>query len=324
MQHLSKLEALRLSDLRFDGGAVQVPQADNYGRLSPIASSHEDDAQSTTAVVSSANTQAKDRIVLKIGSNLHGEPKWLVNKDNPIFEDDGSKWESIGCSGPGFRNNSCFFDHPVRYLPEDAAGITNAYRTVMIDGIPAGSAMIDVLAVVRGGSLESVQLFPPIGTATSSMTARVVFNHEQAALNMVKTQEKQAEQDLGSNQFKIKDVAVRCWMPTDPTYPRNAETELEIFGDAHASRIVLIHGVDEYVYNQIPYKLRAIKPGCDQHVIEYSCADNGWVSIEFSDIKTAIKAFKALRVDMDLWNALMEYDNDYTCASYLEGGAMGK
>jgi hypothetical protein len=319
MQHLAKLEALRFRD-----DAVKPPQDENYGRLSPVSSSYEDDGQSTTAVVSSANTQAKDRIVLKIGSNLHGEPKWLINKDNPIFEDEGNKWECVGCSGPAFRNNSCFFDHPVRYLPEDAAGTVDAYRTVMVDNIPAESTMIDVLAIVRGGSLESIQLFPPIGSANSSMTARIVFNYEQAAHNMIKAQQTKAGQESDTNQFKIKDTAVRCWMPTDPTYPRNAETEHEIFGDAHASRIILLQGVDEYVYNQIPYKLRTIKPGCDQHVIEYSYTDSGWVSIEFSDVKTAIKAFKALRQDPDLWNTLMEYGEDYTCASYVQGGPMSK
>jgi hypothetical protein len=314
---------LAFTDQHFKPPTVQHPQVKNYGRLGPISSSYGEGMQSATAVVPSFDTRPKDRIVLKIGSNLHGEPKWTVNKDNPIFESDNDKWESLAPCGPSFRGSSSFFDHPVRYLPEDAAGMADAYRTLMIDGIPVGSTMMDVLSIVRGGSLESIQLFPPIGKATSFMTARIVFNHEKPAHKIIEMQDLQREQNAGADRLKVKGVTVRCWMPTDPTYPRNAEVDREILGPARASRIILIHGIDEYVYNQIPYKLRAIKPGCDQHVIEYSYTDNGWVTIEFSDVKTAIKVFKQLSIDSELWNAHMVYDNDYTCAPYVEGGEMG-
>ena len=330
MQHLAKLEAFFISDLDFEDlrvgdGAVQPPQENDYGRLSPVVISSDGDGQSTTAIVPSAKALPKDRVTLKIGSNLYGEPKWRVNKGNPIFEDERDKWECIGSSGPAFRNNSCFFDHPVRYLPEDAAGTVDAYRTVMVDGIPVGSTMMDVLAIVRGGPLDSVQLFPPIGKATSFMTARIIFNYEHSAHNMVLTQESGPGHDPEANRFKIRNVAVRCWMPTDPTYPRNAETEYELFGKARASRIILLHGVDEYVYNQIPYKLRAIKPGCDQHVIEYIYTENGSLSIEFSNIKTAITAFKQLRYrDPELCMIEMEYDDDYTSAPYVVDGPKNK
>ena len=323
--HLTKLKVLPVSDIASHDllarqSAAQNYQDENYGRVSPISFDDTNDVQSTTAVVSSANTHLKDRMVLKIGSNLEGEPKWKVNKDNPIFDSEGDKWESVGYSGPAFRNSSSFFEHPVRYLPEDAAGTIDAYRTVMIDGIPTGSNMMDVLAVVRGGALESIQLFAAIGKATSFMTARIVFTHEPPAHNMIKAQEAETGRDTEKNRFKIKDTVVRCWMPTDPTYPRNAALEHAIQGELRASRIIVIHGADEYMFNQIPYKLKEILPGCDQQVIAYTYTDDGLISIEFSNIMTAAKVFKQLERDGELWTTRMEFDDDYTCAPYVVSG----
>src|ERR1700742_2623442 len=150
-----------LKALCFNDNAVNPPQDGNNG----------------TAIVSTTSQPSIERVTLKIGSNLKGEPKWLINKGTPIFK---SEAEKIGALRGFVIGNglSPFMDHPVRYLPEDAAANVAAYRTVMIDGIPAGSTTMDVLRIAKGGSLESVQLFPPIGSATSFMTARVVFVFE--------------------------------------------------------------------------------------------------------------------------------------------------
>lgn len=51
----------------------------------------------------------------------------------------------------------------------------------MIDFIPFGTSYADLLAEIRGGTVESVQLYGPIGCATEFSTARVVFTHERSA-----------------------------------------------------------------------------------------------------------------------------------------------
>lgn len=321
MQHLRKFEALRVGS-----SVVQPPQDEDYGRLTPIASSYDDDGQSTTAVVSS-NSQPtnkdtkKDRLLYKFGSNLRGETKWKINKDNPIFGDKRETEEVFRRENiRGFPNTSRFFEHPVRYLPEAAAADVNAYRTVMIDGIPTGTTVMQVLSIVKGGSLESIQLLPPLGAAMPTMTARVVFVFERSAHNMIKHQEANPRQDAAAKRFQINGVAVRCWMPTDPTYPRNHDVDQEIL-ESHASRIVGIGDVDEVTYNGLPY---IITETCDKHVIEYTWTVEGHAEIEFSDIATAIKAKTLLEIGEDLWGGdRIQYLHDYTCAPYVHGEPIG-
>ncbi|EXJ64828.1 hypothetical protein A1O7_01166 [Cladophialophora yegresii CBS 114405] len=315
MDHIGNLEALGFSE-----HAVKPPQDERNGRHNPISSANDEDTELNTAVVSPTNQPRKERMTLKIGSNLYGETKWLINKEYPIFETEQEKFEAACGNGVAFHRNSPFLKHPVRYMPEDAASTIDAYRTVMIDEIPAGSTMIDVLSIVKGGSVESIQLFPSIGKATSFMTARVIFVFERSAHNMIKHQEAKSNEDAGARRFKINGVAVRCWMPNDPTYPRNYEVDQEIFGDNQATRIILVDEVDEFVYNALPYKIRS---PYDQHVIEYSYTAEGSASIEFSDIKSAIKVKAMLEKDRGMWPAQMRYADDYTCVPYVHGEPMG-
>ena len=52
----------------------------------------------------------------------------------------------------------------------------------MIDYLPIGTRYCDVLDQIRGGTLESIQMYPPI--ATNFITARVVFTHERGAVGL--------------------------------------------------------------------------------------------------------------------------------------------
>lgn len=310
MEHLDKLEALRVAE---PDRETTPPGDENYGRLSPASSTDEEDGQSSTAIVASDGTQPIHRITVQIGTNLDGETKWKIHKDNPIFQDDAEKWEILHRMGPAFFNMSPFGNHPVRYLPEDAALDVDAFRTVMVDGIPLGSTIMDVLDIVKGGSLESIQLFPPIGTVTTFKTARVVFIHERAAHNMIRHQQSNGGVDSTETQFKIGGVSVRCWMPTDATYPRNANVQRAI-SEQSASRIILVPGVDDYVYNMLPYE---IPFPYDRHIIDFGYMPDGAATIEFSDIKTAIKVKELMGRSRDLVNIELQYGRDYTCEPYV-------
>lgn len=59
---------------------------------------------------------------------------------------------------------------------------TNLFRTIMIDFIPIGTTYSDLLAYIRGGTLESIHLYGPIGDATDFVTARVVYTEETGAM----------------------------------------------------------------------------------------------------------------------------------------------
>lgn len=51
----------------------------------------------------------------------------------------------------------------------------------MIDFIPFGTPYSDVLQQIRGGNLELIQLYGPIGDVTDFVTARVIYTDENGA-----------------------------------------------------------------------------------------------------------------------------------------------
>lgn len=51
----------------------------------------------------------------------------------------------------------------------------------MIDFIPSGTPYSDVLQQIRGGNLELIQLYGPIGNVTDFVTARVIYTDENGA-----------------------------------------------------------------------------------------------------------------------------------------------
>ena len=55
----------------------------------------------------------------------------------------------------------------------------------MIDFIPFGTPYADLLAEIRGGTIESIQMYGPIGCSTDFVTARVVFTHELGATGFI-------------------------------------------------------------------------------------------------------------------------------------------
>lgn len=57
----------------------------------------------------------------------------------------------------------------------------NLYRTIMIDFIPFGTPYSEVLQQIRGGTLELIQLYGPIGDVTDFVTARIIYTDENGA-----------------------------------------------------------------------------------------------------------------------------------------------
>lgn len=77
----------------------------------------------------------------------------------------------------------------------------NIYRTVMIDFIPIGAKYSDILAHIRGGALESIQLYGPVGSATNFVTARVVFTHELGATTLYQVSFTKAKEITSIDEF---------------------------------------------------------------------------------------------------------------------------
>ena len=87
--------------------------------------------------------------IAEIPSEFPGQPMWKVHNDNPIFHDNSEKARAKHFSGMPLDPTSQFYQYPVRYLPEDGMKSKDAFRTVMIDHIPLGSSVTEVLSLIR-------------------------------------------------------------------------------------------------------------------------------------------------------------------------------
>ena len=141
---------------------------------------------------------------------------WSMSALQPVFDDDQQVKQAMQSNGIIDRHYAAtrktsthttyFWQHPVRFLPSPTE--KNLYRTVMIDYIPQGTTYQDVLAHVRTGALESIQLFPPLRGCTDYFTARIVFTYELGAVLMVMQYQKRFSH---RDAFQIKGVPVRVW-----------------------------------------------------------------------------------------------------------------
>ncbi|KIX00158.1 uncharacterized protein Z518_10295 [Rhinocladiella mackenziei CBS 650.93] len=295
---LPNIGSLRAKEEKGASSAV----ADNDDGVDQARSPGRDDEKnlSPTTVASS-----------KSGSTFHMVTcPWLQFPNDDLHG--GLIWSAVGDTPRPWLQTSSFPAHPVRYLPEGAATSQNAYRTIMIDCIPVGTTVKDVLSPVRGGSTESIELFAPIRLrdGSSFMTSRIVFVQESAAHGMFERQI--------VNAFEIDHLPVRTWMPIDPTYPRNSDLNDAIFGHG-ASRI---SDISEELLRSIPGRLDRLHLACA--VIEYSRTFDGLAAIEFAHIKAAAKA---VRNTVCLWKPITSvsavepvYDNSLVRHLFLFGG----
>ncbi|KAK5943647.1 hypothetical protein PMZ80_004655 [Knufia obscura] len=201
------------------------------------------------------------------------------------------------------KHQSHFTDHPIRYVPTMAD--ENIFRTVMIDFIPFGTPYCDALAQIRGGSLESIQMYGPIGDATDFVTARVIYTDEIGANTLYRR-----GQDPG---IKINGKPVRVWQVLEPTYPKNKELEEAIYMNGH-TRILIINAPIDDVDGLLKRKLRRqIEAGL---VLNIGRSYDGVPIVEFTSIEEATKALQMFLEDRDFSGSDFDFDDDYCAAKY--------
>ena len=135
--------------------------------------------------------------------------KWAMSSLMPAFDDEVELEQAKQGVLQSYRSGhhlSYFWQHPVRFLPKPTE--KNLYRTVMIDYIPQTTTYQEILEHVRSGALESIQLFPPLGSTTNYLTTRIVFIHEIPAVSMIMHYQKRRNQ---GDPIKIRGTPVRFW-----------------------------------------------------------------------------------------------------------------
>lgn len=191
----------------------------------------------------------------------------------------------------------------------------------MIDFIPFGTPYSDVLAEIRGGTIESVQLYGPIGCATDFVTARVVFTHELGAINLYKVgslaslyavaNHIQRGQDPGIN---VNGKRVRVWQVLEPTYPKNKILEEDIHQNGH-TRILIVNAPIDDIDQVLKRKLLPqITQGL---VLDIGRSYDGVPIVEFTSIEEATKALHVLLDDREFAGSDFDFDEDYCATQYV-------
>jgi hypothetical protein len=223
-------------------------------------------------------------------------PKWAILQNKPLFGDEHELARARRLHG-GHQQYAIFWQHPVRYLP--ASDERNLCRTLIIDFLPLDTTLKDVLGLIRGGALESIQLFEPIGNVTDFKTARVVFHYEIPACDMYAYWQKYG--------LTLRGQPIRV-LQLGYTYPKNCQLDEDVFTRCY-TRILLIDNVDDRILRRLPaYLNNQVKMG---FVIEIGKADDGITAIEFTSVGEAARAMRAMQTEEMFQGVVFDFDDDY-------------
>ena len=245
------------------------------------------------------NSPSRPRIA-KLPQTFDLTIRWKVNRENPVWDDDHEKMLALGRESLSFNVQNSFWKHPVRYLEY---ADKNLFRTVMIDYIPIGATYKDLLSGISGGSLEQIELFNPIGSATDYMTARLVFNYELSASTTANH-----ARDHG---MKIKGQPVRVWQVLTQTWPKNKQLDEDVFVNCY-TRILLITKVDAEQLAAIPKKLAFLRTS----IVEFGRSYDEMPLVEFTNVAAAVKALSVLMNDPELGSAEFDFEEDPCAEPY--------
>jgi hypothetical protein len=224
-------------------------------------------------------------------------PKWAISQNRPLFDDDQELARAQRLQGGLQRHQTLFWQHPVRYLP--ASDEKNLCRTLIIDFLPLDTTVKDVLGLIRGGALESIQLFPPVGLITDFMTARVVFHYELPADDMYIHWQKYG--------LAVRDQHIRV-LQLGYTYPKSRQLDEDVFIRCY-TRILLIENINDRVKHSLPaYLDRQVNMG---FIVEIGQADDGITMIEFTSVVEAAKAMRAMQTEEMFHGAIFDFEDDY-------------
>jgi hypothetical protein len=226
----------------------------------------------------------------------HCRPNWAILQNKPLFDDEHELARACRLQA-GHQQHATFWQHPVRYLP--VSDEKNLCRTLIIDFLPLDTTLKDVLSLIRGGALESIQLFEPIGNVTDFKTGRVVFHYEIPACDMYVYWQKYG--------LTLRGQPIRV-LQLGYTYPKNRQLDEDVFIHCY-TRILLIDNVNDRVIQRLPaYLNRQVKMG---FIIEIGQVDDGITMIEFTSVGEAAKAMRAMQTEEMFHGAVFDFDDDY-------------
>jgi hypothetical protein len=248
------------------------------------------------------NNVALESLDLQSASNrticmpYHCRPNWAILQNKPLFDDEHELARARRLQA-SHQQHATFWQHPVRYLP--ASDEKNLCRTLIIDFLPLDTTLKDVLSLIRGGALESIQLFEPIGNVTDFKTARVVFHYEIPACDMYAYWQKYG--------LTLRGQPIRV-LQLGYTYPKNRQLDEDVFTRCY-TRILLIDNLNDQVMQRLPaYLNRQVKMG---FIIEIGQADGGITMVEFTSVGEAAKAMRAMQTEEMFQGAVFDFDEDY-------------
>lgn len=179
----------------------------------------------------------------------------------------------------------------------------------MVDFIPYTEAIkySEVLQHIRGGALQSITMYGPIGSATDFVTARVIFIHEASATAFY-----ERGQSPGIN---VLGQPVRVWQVMEPTHPPNEELEQQIY-EQNYTRLLVIDFNNEKLEAMLQGRLAGFIS--QALIIDIRVTSDGATLVEFTSIDDAARALRVLMADPDFSGVQFDFEDDYCASRYDE------
>lgn len=211
------------------------------------------------------------------------EIRWALD-DATVF--DTPEEEVAAALHPGIvfgraLTENMFFQWGLRYVPPVHSG--DLYRAVLIEELPQGVTLDQILPRIRGGQIYSASLCDT-SAITNSWTALIVFVHEAGASGFLRRVEQEGLY-VGFTAVSVRRV------PT-PTYLFNSAM-MQAVHSHRRTRCLVVGSADPTLKATLHRILTSSRLG--QQVECFGEKDpEGATSIRFHSIKAAIRAYEVL------------------------------
>ncbi|KAL8671443.1 MAG: hypothetical protein Q9168_004049 [Polycauliona sp. 1 TL-2023] len=175
------------------------------------------------------------------------------------------------------------FRYGIRFRPDP--GETNVYRTILIDDLPKGLSISQLLDRIRGGEVMDAKLLDTT-TINDHMTALVVFLHERHA--------KAFESRMRQSTQEFCGARVRVALLPTPTYPAAKNLQIAIEKHNHTRCLEVFNFPKNVTPAELKRDLRICNAMTTNRIETTKMRADGVLELRFTAIKYAGQAYGCL------------------------------
>lgn len=190
---------------------------------------------------------------------------------------------------------------------------SDIYRTIIIDNLPNGVTLVEVMAKVQGGVVVEVNLLDTssIGGCKSAM---IVFLHESSATNFAEY--------ARTNPIRFSERRARVMQLQTPTWPLNVRLRKAIFDYGHTRYLTIQNLPSNITYEQFRYLFRQNRYMKHDSLQSARKDSDGTVHTIFQSVDAAGRAYAKLTTFRDFEGCQVAYAPD-PCSQPLSMASEG-